>query len=117
MKKKNGDKFYVTKYGSRYAVRYPDGLIRCIVKSESFAEEICKDHNRDARSEKAGKTMRSRQQLSSRSVICTTTGEEFPSVKEAARKTGLCVKTIVRDCNHLISAPTKPRPRFEWGMA
>lgn len=117
MEKKNSDKFYVTKYGPRYAVRYPDGLIRCIVKSESFADQISKELNHEKANKKISRTMSSKQNPFSKPVICVTTGEKFSSVKQAAIHTGLDVKTIMKDCDHITKSVRYPRPRFEWMTA
>lgn len=109
------EKFYVTRYGSRFAVRFPDGLIRCIVKSEEFAEEICRDLTNEALSGWAtGKRKESGRRT--KPVRCIDTGEVFVSQKIASQKTGISQDVISRDCLGKIKHPAKPRPRFEWAL-
>lgn len=45
----------------------------------------------------------------SKAVICVQTGEKFTSASEAARKYGLAVETVCRDCRGL--TPKNPRGR------
>lgn len=48
-------------------------------------------------------------QPGAKAVVCTETGEEFVSASEAARKYGLAIDTVCRDCRGAV--PKNPRGR------
>ena len=109
--------FYVTGYGSKYAVRYPDGLLRCIVKSHTFAESICRDLNKEKFADDNPGLVKHKRSGVRRPVIRVDTGELFESVREAAMVTGVCTTAIRKDCQHRTKTAKTPRPRFEWAEA
>lgn len=77
-----GSNYDVIPYGSKWAVRRPDGLLRCVVKHKCLAESIAKECTLEMA-------------VANPAIICVETGKVYTTAAQAAKDAGLAAASSI----------------------
>lgn len=94
--------YTVIRYGRKWAVMKPDGLVRCVVDNQAFAEEICIDLNNErCLSDKGKEKLRAAaRKRTDAFTMCRPVigpgGKRYHSLAQAADETGISEYMITK---------------------
>lgn len=82
--------YNVIPYGRKWAVRKPDGLVRCVVDDHEFAMSIAYDCTAEISNVRLGKP-----------VLCVETGKQYLTATDAAHAVGVSRGFLITSaCKH-----------------
>lgn len=94
--------YTVIRYGHRWAVMKPNGLLRCVVDNQAFAEEICIDLNNErCLSDKGKEKLRAAaRKRTDAFTMCRPVigpgGKRYHSLVQAEKETGISRYMIIK---------------------